>query len=242
VAGHGARHRPHTGGCIGRGRPVVRGLVHQLTTLHAARWRGDERRGKIGHVGASSSVSTMSSGPRSRFSPNRSWVVLHDRLETAEPCLATQRWTAKNDSVTMGPRPPKMTQKVRKDPKASPTLSVVILDFCCKSPSGVILPSVGARGSDTGRSPVLGGKAELKIKSGASEVGRALTPFLGGRSRRGLLHQAFHHLVAVFHHLPHLGRHFRIVHHALHVGHCVRITHRVLHLAGQALLSHHLMV
>jgi hypothetical protein len=30
-----------SGDCIGRGRPVVRRLVHELTTLHAARWRGD---------------------------------------------------------------------------------------------------------------------------------------------------------------------------------------------------------
>jgi hypothetical protein len=77
----------------------------------------------------------MNSGRRSRFSPNGSWVVLHDRLEAAEPCLATQRRTAKNDSVTMGPRPPKMTQNVRKDPTASLTLSVVILSRCAPPPS-----------------------------------------------------------------------------------------------------------
>jgi monoamine oxidase len=48
VAGHGARRGPDRGICIGRWRPLVRRLVHEPTTLHAARWRGDLSHGVPG--------------------------------------------------------------------------------------------------------------------------------------------------------------------------------------------------
>jgi monoamine oxidase len=41
VAGCGVCDGRHSGDCIDRERPIARRLVHELTTLHAARWRGD---------------------------------------------------------------------------------------------------------------------------------------------------------------------------------------------------------